>query len=49
MTANLVRLFVGLEGVEDLIAALDRSLAAAVAIDITRATTAGPQRNESAA
>ena len=49
VTADLVRLSVGLEGVEDLIADLDRSLAAAVAIDTPRATTAGPQRNESAA
>ena len=49
VTADLVRLSVGLEGVEDLIADLDHSLAAAVAIDTTRATTAGPQRNESVA
>ncbi len=49
VTADFVRLSVGLEGVEDLIADLDRSLAAAVAIDTPRATTNGPQRNESAA
>ena len=49
VTANLVRPSVVLEGVEDLIADLDRSLAAAVATDTTRVTTAGPQRNESAA
>jgi len=49
VTADLVRLSVGLEGVEDLIADLDRSLAFAVGIATTRATAAGPQRNESAA
>lgn len=49
VTADLVRLSVGLEGVEDLIDDLDRALAAAVAINTARATTAGPQRNESAA
>ncbi len=49
VTADLVRLSVGLEGVHDLLADLDRALAAAVAIDSARTTSAGPQRAESAA
>jgi O-acetylhomoserine (thiol)-lyase len=49
VTADLVRLSVGLEGVDDLLADLDSALAAAVAIDSARTTTAGPQRAETAA
>ncbi len=47
VTADLVRLSVGLEHANDLLTDLDRALAAAVAT--TRTTTAGPQRSESAA
>jgi O-acetylhomoserine (thiol)-lyase len=49
VTPDLVRLSIGLEAADDLIADLDRALAAAVAADVTRTTGAGPQRNESAA
>jgi O-acetylhomoserine (thiol)-lyase len=49
VTPDLVRLSIGLEAADDLIADLDRALAAAVAADATRTTSAGPQRNETAA
>ncbi|AMW05255.1 O-acetylhomoserine aminocarboxypropyltransferase/cysteine synthase family protein [Gemmatimonas phototrophica] len=49
VTPDLIRLSIGLEAADDLIADLDRALAAAVAADVTRTTGAGPQRNESAA
>lgn len=49
VTADLVRLSIGLERIDDLIDDLDRSLAAAVATDSQHTFTAGPQRAESAA
>lgn len=49
VTPDLVRLSIGLEDAGDLLADLDRALAAAVAVDERHATTAGPQRSESAA
>ncbi|MBL0172935.1 MAG: O-acetylhomoserine aminocarboxypropyltransferase/cysteine synthase [Gemmatimonadaceae bacterium] len=49
VTPDLVRLSVGLEHLDDLLEDLDRALAAAVAVDAHRTTTAGPQRGESAA
>ncbi len=49
VTADLVRLSIGLEGADDLLADLDRALAAAVASSTSRTTNAGPQRTESAA
>ena len=49
VTADLVRLSIGLEDADDLIADLDRALAAAIAADVTRTTSAGPQHAESAA
>jgi O-acetylhomoserine (thiol)-lyase len=49
VTPDLVRLSVGLEDADDLIADLSRALAAAVATDSTRTTAAGPQRATSAA
>lgn len=49
VTADLVRLSVGIEDVDDLIADLDRALAAAVATDSSRTTAAGPDRSQSAA
>lgn len=49
VTPDLVRLSIGLEHVDDLIHDLDQALAAAVAVDAQRTTTAGPQRSESAA
>lgn len=49
VTPDLVRLSVGLEDAEDLIADLSRALAAAVATDTIRTTAAGPQRDTSAA
>ncbi len=49
VTSDLVRLSVGLEGVDDLLADLDRALAAAVATNVSRTGAAGPQRSESAA
>jgi O-acetylhomoserine (thiol)-lyase len=49
VTADLVRLSIGLEDADDLIADLDRALAAAIATDSTRTTSAGPQHAESAA
>ena len=49
VTPDLVRLSIGLEDAEDLIADLSRALAAAVAAEATRTTAAGPQRDTSAA
>lgn len=50
VTPDLVRLSVGLEHIDDLLADLERALAAAVATDATRTTTnAGPHRAETAA
>lgn len=49
VTADLVRLSIGLEDADDLIADLDRALAAAIAADSVRTATAGPQHAESAA
>jgi O-acetylhomoserine (thiol)-lyase len=49
VTPDLVRLSIGLEDAGDLLADLDRALAAAVAVDERHTTTAGPQRSESAA
>jgi O-acetylhomoserine (thiol)-lyase len=49
VTADLVRLSIGLEDADDLIADLDRALAAAIATDSVRTATAGPQHAESAA
>jgi O-acetylhomoserine (thiol)-lyase len=49
VTPDLIRLSIGLEHVGDLLADLDTALAAAVASDSHRTTSAGPQRNESAA
>ena len=49
VTPDLVRLSIGLEDADDLIADLDRALAAAVAADAGRTSTAGPQRSEHAA
>ncbi len=49
VTPDLVRLSIGLEDADDLIADLDQALATAVALDAPRAGTAGPQRAEGAA
>ncbi|MFN8718317.1 MAG: O-acetylhomoserine aminocarboxypropyltransferase/cysteine synthase family protein, partial [Gemmatimonadaceae bacterium] len=49
VTPDLVRLSIGLEDAGDLLADLDRALAAAVAVDERHTTTAGPQRSVSAA
>jgi O-acetylhomoserine (thiol)-lyase len=49
VTADLVRLSIGLEDADDLIADLDRALAAAIATESVRTATAGPQHTESAA
>ena len=49
VTPDLVRLSVGLEDADDLIADLDRALALAVTPDSTRTPTADPHRVESAA
>ena len=49
VTPDLVRLSIGLEDAADLIADLDRALAAAVASNAAHITQAGPQRTESAA
>lgn len=49
VTPDLVRLSIGLEDAGDLIADLDRALAAAIAADGSRTTAAGPQHAESAA
>ncbi|HEY0930352.1 MAG TPA: O-acetylhomoserine aminocarboxypropyltransferase/cysteine synthase family protein, partial [Gemmatimonas sp.] len=49
VTPDLVRLSVGLEDADDLIADLDLALAAAVGTDHARTTTAGPKRTETAA
>lgn len=49
VTPDLVRLSIGLEHVDDLLTDLDRALAAAVSNDVHRNTSAGPQRQESAA
>lgn len=49
VTPDLIRLSVGLEHIDDLLADLDHALAAAVASDVHRTTSAGAQRNESAA
>ncbi|MCA0377476.1 MAG: O-acetylhomoserine aminocarboxypropyltransferase/cysteine synthase [Gemmatimonadetes bacterium] len=49
VTPDLIRLSIGLEHVDDLLADLDRALAAAVAADVTRTGAAGPQRATSAA
>ena len=49
VTPDLVRLSIGLEDAGDLLADLDRALAAAGAVDERHTTTAGPQRSESAA
>lgn len=49
VTPDLIRLSVGLEHVDDLLADLDRALAAAVATDASRTAAAGPQRETSAA
>jgi O-acetylhomoserine (thiol)-lyase len=48
VTPDLVRLSIGLEDAGDLLADLDRALAAAVAVDGRHTTSAGPQRGESA-
>ena len=49
VTDDLIRLSVGLEGVVDLLTDIDAALAAAVAVDATRAVRSGPQHKESAA
>jgi len=49
VTPDLVRLSIGLEHVDDLLADLDRALRAAVAADTARIGNAGPQRAEHAA
>ncbi len=49
VTPDLLRLSVGLEHIDDLRDDLDAALAAAVAVDSHRTTSAGPQRAESAA
>lgn len=49
VTPDLVRLSIGLEHIDDLLDDLDRALAAAVATDTQRTTSAGPQRADSAA
>ena len=49
VTPDLVRLSIGLENATDLIADLDRALAAAVASNAALISQAGPQRTESAA
>lgn len=49
VTPDLIRLSIGLEHVDDVLNDLDIALAAAVASDTHRTTSAGPQRNESAA
>ncbi len=49
VTPELVRLSIGLEHVDDLLADLDRALAAAVAADSARTGSAGPQRADHAA
>lgn len=49
VTPDLVRLSIGLEDADDLIADLSRALAAAVAANESRTAAAGPQRSTSAA
>ncbi len=49
VTPDLVRLSIGLEDAGDLIADLDRALAAAVSVDADRTASAGPLRSEHAA
>jgi O-acetylhomoserine (thiol)-lyase len=49
VTPDLIRLSIGLEHIDDLLDDLDRALAAAVASDTQRTTSAGPRRADSAA
>ncbi len=49
VTPDLVRLSVGLEGIDDLLADLGRALTTAIATDASRAFPAAPQCTESAA
>ena len=49
VSADLVRLSVGLESIDDLLEDLDSALAAAVGSVAVRTTTAGPQRTVGAA
>ncbi len=49
VTPDLVRLSIGLEDANDLLADLDRALAAAVAADADRTTVTAPLRSKYAA